>query len=81
MARGRTINADVVISTICTLTAETGCVPSLRELAAACGFASQSALYRYLDELEATGRIAWQPGHHRSLRVLSDDDRGGRPRG
>jgi SOS-response transcriptional repressor LexA len=81
MPRRRSIDADVVISQITTLTAANGCVPSLRELAAACDFASARSLYRYLDELEAAGRITWARGQHRSLRVLGvAPDRGGRPR-
>lgn len=81
MPRRRSIDADVVISKITTLTEANGCVPSLRELAANCGFASARSLYRYLDELEAAGRITWDRGQHRSLRVLSESDhRGDRPR-
>lgn len=77
MPRPRSITADAVIVAICTFQAERGFPPTMRELAAACGFASTRNLYRYLEPLRDAGRVTWEPGSPRTLRVLDGlDDRG-----
>jgi DNA-binding IclR family transcriptional regulator len=42
--------------------------PSLREIAAGC-YLGRSTTYRFLDKLEAQGRILREPGQARSIRL------------
>lgn len=46
-----------------------GYSPSLREISRGC-FMSQANVMRYLDRLEAQGRITRQPGRARSITLL-----------
>lgn len=43
--------------------------PTWREIAEACHM-SHTTVPRYLDRLEIQGRISWQPGLRRSIRLL-----------
>jgi len=46
--------------------------PSLREIADAC-YIGRSTTYRFLDKLEAQGRIVREPGQARSIRLPKPD--------
>lgn len=45
--------------------------PTLREIAEGC-YMSYGSVFRYLDKLEAHGRIARKPGKSRSITLLDD---------
>lgn len=47
---------------------EHGNNPTLREIAAGC-YIGRSTTYRFLDKLEAQGRIIREPGQARSIRL------------
>jgi DNA-binding MarR family transcriptional regulator len=46
--------------------------PSLREIADAC-YLGRSTTYRFLDKLEAQGRILREPGQARNIRLPKSD--------
>jgi DNA-binding MarR family transcriptional regulator len=46
--------------------------PSLREIADAC-YLGRSTTYRFLDKLEAQGRILREPGQARNIRLPQPD--------
>lgn len=57
--------------------ARTGIAPSVREIQAAMGLTSTSAVIRMLDDLEARGWIQREPRKSRSIRLV--DENAGRP--
>lgn len=60
---------DTVYDYICQHIQEHGYPPSQREIAAAC-YLGKTTLVRYLDRLEANGRITHDPGFARSIRII-----------
>lgn len=60
---------DVVYDYIRTFIQDNGYPPSLREISAGC-FIGRSTAVRYLDKLEAQGRISRDEGRARSIRLL-----------
>jgi DNA-binding MarR family transcriptional regulator len=52
-----------------------GSSPTLREIAAGC-YMSPPSVVRYLDRLEAHGRIARRPGKSRGITVLDPEQDG-----
>lgn len=49
-----------------------GYAPSIRDIAGAC-YMTPGNVHRYLDRLEARGRITRQAGVARSIRLVEDD--------
>jgi SOS-response transcriptional repressor LexA len=47
--------------------------PTLREIAKGC-FTNTTTIIRYLDILQARGRLTREPGISRSLRLLDEDE-------
>ena len=48
---------------------EHGYPPSLKEIADGCEISSTSVVRYWLDRLQAAGRLTWQPGQSRTLRL------------
>ncbi len=65
--------ADIVYRFICTYVAENGYPPSLRELSKGC-YMSVASVIRYLDRLEAEGRLRRDPNISRGIMLLRDRD-------
>lgn len=62
---------DVIFDFICTYFAKHGCAPSQREIAQN-SFLSKTAIVRYLERLEAQGRITRVPGVARNIRLVDE---------
>lgn len=60
---------DDIYNFICLYIQENGYSPSQNEIAIAC-YLGRTTLLRYLDRLEASGRIARNIGHARSVRII-----------
>jgi DNA-binding IclR family transcriptional regulator len=69
MGRPRKVNDEEVLEAIQALMG-TGVAPTVRELAAQLGF-SPSAAHRYLERLREEGKVEWEPGKYRTLRVVA----------
>lgn len=65
--------ANIVYSFICTYVAANGYPPSLRELSKGC-YMSVASVIRYLDRLEAEGRLRRDPNISRGITLLHDKD-------
>jgi len=63
---------DAVFAFICQHNEQFGYSPNLREIAEAT-FMSRPNLYRYLDRLEAAGRIIRTPGVARGITIVKTD--------
>lgn len=71
-----TLNADtveIVYDFICAYMADNGYPPSLRELSKGT-YMSVASVIRYLDWLEAQGRIRRDPNISRGITLLGDED-------
>jgi repressor LexA len=50
---------------------ERGYSPTVRELAAELGLRSPAPLHRYLERLRDEGKVSWETGKARTLRVVA----------
>lgn len=50
--------------------AQNGVSPALTEIAAGVGLASHNAVRNHLLQLQSAGKVTWQPGKFRTLRVV-----------
>jgi SOS-response transcriptional repressor LexA len=62
-----------VFNELCDFYDRTGFMPSTRELAPLCGFASNGVITFYLQRLEARGWIKRYPGTSPRIRILRED--------
>jgi SOS-response transcriptional repressor LexA len=69
MPRPRKCDDDEILAAIVRLTSK-GPAPTLRELAAEVGLSSPTPLLRYLERLRQEGKVSWEPGKARTLRVV-----------
>lgn len=64
--------ADRVYNTIVVLTKQYGFPPTWREIANFVGYSSHSSVRYQLDKLRDEGRVEWEDGHFRTIRVKED---------
>lgn len=50
---------------------ENGFAPTVREIGKGCGYDSTATVQHYLDQLREQGRISWQSGRARTIRLAS----------
>ena len=72
MSEDRLDLLDDIYTFIRSYIAQHGYSPSVREIACAC-YASVGTVARYLDKLEAQGRITRVPGQPRTTRLTGDE--------
>lgn len=71
MARPRRVDDEALLTAIMESRAERGVSPTVRELADIMGLRSPAPLHRYLERLREEGRVSWEPGKARTLRVVA----------
>ena len=64
--------ARLIIQCILAFTAEHGYPPSFREIGTAVGLTSSSHVHYHLQKLRLAGRITYEPGKNRTIRVLTE---------
>jgi SOS-response transcriptional repressor LexA len=64
-------DVDAIVTFIQTYTAARGFAPSVLDIKKQFGFSSTSMVKFYLDKLQQQGRVQWEPGMARTLRVVS----------
>lgn len=70
MPRPRRCDDDAILAAIVRLASD-GTPPTLRELASELGLSSPTPLLRYLQRLREEGKVSWEPGKARTLRVVA----------
>lgn len=60
----------LVLAYVAAFTAERGYAPTLREIGDGLGIASVNAVSQHLFYLRKKGRLAWEDGKQRTMRVL-----------
>ena len=64
--------AGLICKYISAFTAEHGYPPTQREIGAAVGISSTSHVHYHLQKLRLAGRITYEPGKMRTIRVLTE---------
>lgn len=59
-----------IVLAIALLTRTHGCSPTLREIAAECGYATPSVVVHHLRRLRALGLVEWRDGKARTIRLV-----------
>ncbi|MCM3413498.1 transcriptional regulator [Metabacillus litoralis] len=58
---------------LCHFIQEEGYTPSYRQLMGILGFSSTSTIKGHLDNLKSKGYVTWEPGHPRTLKIISEE--------
>ena len=56
------------------------CAPSVREIGQLAEVSSPSVVHHHLSKLQQEGRVTWEPGKHRTLRLHIEDSEHGNNR-
>ena len=70
MSRPRKVDDDVLLAAIIACWDDRGVAPTVRELSEELGLRSTAPMHRYLERLREEGRVSWERGKARTLRVV-----------